>query len=332
MPFRKTGWIISIGALCLCVMTSGGSHSCIFAEAGQAVGIVGNNGSSKHFDVASVRQNTTDERSTSLFPLAAGDAFAQVHGHFRATHVLLLYYISFAYKLSSSQIADLEDHAPSLLNESYDIDARTDDVSASKDDMREMMKALLAERFKLSIHVETKGMPVYDLVVATPNRLGAQLRIHPAELPCAPDSLSDGGKGSESAFSVVSGGSFPRSCGGVAENLTPAKQGCRRAGGRSVGMPLLAKSLPRMGALELPVVDHTELKGVVDFILEWQPEQQYPVDMTGNRQNQPVPAPSESNCPSFEDALRTQLGLKLIKSKADVQMYVVDHVEHPTPN
>jgi uncharacterized protein (TIGR03435 family) len=48
----------------------------------------------------------------------------------------------------------------------YDIVAKTDKADASKDEVQAMMQALLADRFKLALHRETKELPVYEVAVA----------------------------------------------------------------------------------------------------------------------------------------------------------------------
>lgn len=278
------------------------------------------------FDVASVRQNkSVDGTSESLFPLGAGDAYANTGGRFRATNVALLFYISFAYKLGTSQQASLETQdSKGILWEKFDIDAKSDRSDPSKDDMRQMMQSLLAQRFNLRMHTEMRQGPVFALLLLKPEKTGPQLKPHPANEPCSPTSPAKA-TGSEPAFQAASHGALPQSCGGVAEYLKPSTAGYRRAGARNVGMGLLANTLPRMGDLGIPVVDKTGLAGTFDFILDWVPRPDI-----FSPSDQPV-APDTSG-PTFEDALQQQLGLKLIKQTASTEVWVLDHVELPTAN
>jgi hypothetical protein len=52
--------------------------------------------------------------------------------------------------------------------------------------MRLMMQSLLADRFKLAVHVESRQLPVYVLVLDKPGKLGPQLKPHPDDVPCPP--------------------------------------------------------------------------------------------------------------------------------------------------
>jgi uncharacterized protein (TIGR03435 family) len=69
------------------------------------------------------------------------------------------------------------------------------------------------------------------------------------------------------------------------------------------------------------MVDQTGLSGSFDFTLEYMPES-----------SGPQPAITDPQGPSFQQALREQLGLKLQSTKAPIQVLVIDHVEKPDPN
>jgi uncharacterized protein (TIGR03435 family) len=72
--------------------------------------------------------------------------------------------------------------------------------------------------------------------------------------------------------------------------------------------------------------DKTGITGTVDFVLEWTPE----------RRSSPQPSatsqPDVPSGPTFQQALREQLGLKLESEKGPLEIIVVDHVEHPSEN
>ena len=278
------------------------------------------------FDVASVRQNKSgDGQSGSLFPLGPGDAYAKTSGRFKATNLALLFYISFAYKFTASQQASLETQDPKgILWDKFDIDARSSRPDPSKDDMRQMMQSLLADRFKLRMHMESQNGPVFALILLKRDRTGPQLKPHPADEPCSATSPAKA-TGLEPAFQAANGGALPQSCGGVAEYLKPSTVGYRRAGGRNVGIDLLAKTLSRMGNLGIPVIDRTALAGTFDFILDWVPS----ADMSAPIDQEATPNPPG---PTFEDALQEQLGLKLTEQTAKTNVWVLDHVELPTAN
>jgi len=53
--------------------------------------------------------------------------------------------------------------------------------------MRLLMRALLSDRFKITVHEESKEVPVAALLVANEGKLGPQLQSHPAGLPYPTD-------------------------------------------------------------------------------------------------------------------------------------------------
>src|SRR3954469_5506478 len=101
------------------------------------------------FEVASVKADTTDRPATSRFPLGPGDAY--VSGTlFSATNFPLIAYIRFAFGRSQGEML----RAPSwVYDERFDIQGRATG-EPSKGDMRLLVRALLAERFKLTWHTE----------------------------------------------------------------------------------------------------------------------------------------------------------------------------------
>ena len=73
---------------------------------------------------------------------------------------------------------------------------------------------------------------------------------------------------------------------------------------------------------EIPVLDFTGLKGVYDLKLDWQEEHSAHADAGG-----------PPSAPGITEAVEEQLGLKLERRKAPVEILVVDHVEKtPTEN
>ena len=80
-------------------------------------------------------------------------------GNLHMRDVTLVYCIEWAYNVQEKQVA-----GPDLRSDRYDIQAKADGP-ASEDEMRLMMRQLLAERFKLSFHRETRVMRAYALTV-----------------------------------------------------------------------------------------------------------------------------------------------------------------------
>lgn len=295
-------------------------------------------GGRQSFDVASVREDKGDDRSSSNFSLDNGNAFwvvgkgdrlAPVGDLFSAKGQPLMRYISFAYKLSGTQelalrfdyYSGLGMHLPDWVkNHRYDIEARAPGA-ATKDQMRLMMQSLLADRFKLAVHWETREAPVFALVEDKPGRLGSQMRVHPLSDDCVTTDFPKEGGNAAAGQSTTLLAAVPIPCGMIAHLPTRAP-GSHRIGGRDVPLALLAPSLVMqtgLVTLPRPVIDRTELKGRYDFWLEWTPEDTSEVD-------------NHETGGTFRKALKEQLGLKLEPGKGQVQILVIDHVEQPSEN
>jgi uncharacterized protein (TIGR03435 family) len=131
------------------------------------------------FEVASIRPSAPGSFSPPNFPLSNDDAYKNVHGLFTADFPLQVY-IEFAYKVRLSpegreaMLAGL----PKWVNtESFTIRARAMG-EPTKDEMRRMMQALLADRFKLVVHYQTRVVPVLALTLDKPGKTGPNLRPH----------------------------------------------------------------------------------------------------------------------------------------------------------
>lgn len=255
-------------------------------------------GSKRAFEVASVKPDK-DVHIPPSFSLDAGDAFKSSGGRFLADFPLVVY-ITFSYKLwlTPEQTESMLAHLPKwVASERFTIDARTELANPTKDQMRMMMQSLLAERFHLQLHFETQTVPLLALTLIKPGRTGPNLRPHSEGPSCdAPDTKA-----------------FPPVCD---EHHLEFKDGHFITGSRHTTLELIAKSLPGLGKLGRPVVDHTGLTGRWDFKIEWTPD----------------PEKSDQQLPSFIEALREQLGVKLEAMNGPIRVLVIDHVERPTEN
>jgi uncharacterized protein (TIGR03435 family) len=295
------------------------------------------------FDVASVRQNKSDDRPSSTFSLANGNVYSTVNegdiftprgSYFAATNQPLWHYIAFAYNLSGTQelalrfnyFAGLSSKAPTWVTGGFDVSADRFDITTrsdgrpTKDQMRLMMQALLADRFKLMVHRETRHAPVFALVLTKPGKTGIALVQHPPSDTCAVEPRDEADASASNVPAPRSAlGELPRVCGVIAHLPTNA-MGHIRFGGRGVTLSLLASSLPTMtgmATIPRPVIDETGLNGTYDFALDWVPEFNTPPDASG---------------PNFREALKEQLGLKLEPQQGPVDILVIDRVDHPSAN
>jgi len=135
------------------------------------------------FDVASVKQNkrySWVRRPWSPNIDCGPIAQCGISGNrFTDDFASLADLIMDAYRVKRFQIAGLPDWGDSG-RDVYDIDATIEmDRTLTLDQARRMLQTLLADRFQLKLHHETKELPVYALVVA---RNGPKLK--PTEGPC----------------------------------------------------------------------------------------------------------------------------------------------------
>jgi uncharacterized protein (TIGR03435 family) len=272
------------------------------------------------FDVASVKQNRSSDPPTTNVLLGPGDIYSPNGGLLSATNYPLTSYIQFAYKLPANQMQSLFPQLPKwATTERFDIQARAQS-NPTKNQMRLMMQALLADRFKLAIHTESRQLPVFALVLVKLGKFGPQLRPHLDDPPCAPQLVVGSGD-------TVAGG-YPSACGGIIP-IEPSKDGDMRLAARNVTLALTASTLTGYGNLNRPVLDRTGLTGTFDFFFEYAPDR--PPGVAGAAPNTTNGA-SEPSGPTFLEALRDQLGLKLDSQTGPVDVVVLDHIEEPTEN
>jgi bla regulator protein blaR1 len=264
------------------------------------------------FEVAAVRLATRP--ALSNFPLA-GDVKPPGGRLFVALSLPI--YIAFAYKLQPSEgypaFAKLPRWATSDV---YEINAKAEG-NPTKDQMRLMMQSLLADRFKVKVHYESREGPALAMRLVRPGKLGPRLRPHSGGPPCPqPGFHAEGAKAA-----------LPLGCGGWRSGMWGAVS--RDATLRSLADQLYASAY-LTGDVDRPIVDETGLKGTFDFAVEWSP------DPARNRLALPgrpgATAPAESQGSTFQEALREQLGIKLISIKVPVRRLVIDHIERPSAN
>ena len=279
------------------------------------------------FDVASVKQDTTAPSPTTIssnIPLGPQDLFSPTGGLLSATNWPLFQYMIFAYKLTPNQVRDVQSQLPKWAsNDRFDIQARVSG-NPTKDQFRLMMQALLADRFKLALHFETKQVPVLEMVLDKPGKLGSHLQPHPGDAPC---STAPPAPGTAPGPPALIAGGFPEMCGAIVGGPSTGTPGRIRVGARNVPMAMLATSfsVPQMTGVDRPILDKTGLSGAFDFTLEFTPQINGPLPPGVNFQPDPTG-------PTFLEALKEQLGLKLDSKTGSVEVIVVDHVDHPSEN
>lgn len=268
------------------------------------------------FEVASVKPAKNFRLPN--FPLDIADAKTP-GGRLSGTFPLVLC-VAFAYKLMPGEVStQLPKSFPA---DSFDIEARAAG-NPTKDQMRLMMQSLLADRFKLKVHFETREGPVFALLLVRPGRTGPKLRPH-ADGPACPDSFEMDDTPNPPPRNANH--AFPATCG---VTRTRGTANGTLVGARDVTVEAFAEvAIHGLGSLtgeiDRPVVDKTGLKGRYDFMLELP---------GGTLSFSAAPGmPAGPNGTPFLDALRAQLGMKLVSSKGPIKELVIDHAEAPAGN
>jgi uncharacterized protein (TIGR03435 family) len=252
------------------------------------------------------------------------EAFTPTGGLLSATNWPLIQYMIFAYKIPGNQWQAVMSQLPKWANTNrYDIQAHAPG-NPTKDQFRLMVQALLADRFKLAIRYEVRQVPVMALALDKPGKLGPKLQPHPEDSLC---STLPSERGSAPGLPATVAGGFPEICGTVAA-LQPSAPGRLRAGARNMDMAVIAAGFPftpDVTGSNRPVLDKTGLAGKFDFVIEFAPQLNGPMSPGATIQ------PDESG-PTFLEALKEQLGLKLELQTNPVNVLVIDHVEQPSEN
>ena len=182
--------------------------------------------------------------------------------------------------------------------------------------LRQMVRALLVDRFKLRVHHEARDLPVYRLGMArSDGRLGSQL--HRTTADCAHLSEDSARPGQPS------GG---LTCGffGVSPSIDMAS-GHSNQSFRGMTMEGVASALK--GFLGRAVIDGTGLAGYFDGDFEFTAEIAIPPPPPG------VPNPyAGQTFPSIFSVLPQQLELKLDPTRGPVDVLVIDGAERPMPD
>jgi uncharacterized protein (TIGR03435 family) len=266
------------------------------------------------FEAASVRPGTQDfvlKGTDFLNP--ASDAAPPPGGLF-SWNVQLPWLINFAFDLRSSKARrEARQALPRWAQDDlFTIEARAEG-SPSRDDVRQMVRSLLEDRFHFAAHTEKREAQVYAIVVAKP---GLGLKSHAEGAPCTLSSS----QADENKYPHLSPSyeAVPAHCGIFGRELSPG--GEHRLEMLDVTMQQIADSLGL--GLPLLAVDKTGLAGRYDAVLDFGPD-----DVRPN-----ADSPDAIGLPPLPGALEKQLGLKLVKQNAQVDTFVIDHIERLSEN
>ena len=244
------------------------------------------------FEVASVRPNTSGAGGSGGINIQPG-------GRVTALNVPLLWLIESAYGLGHHQ---LEGGPAWMDTDRFDVIAKAETdiprpvAGGPPGPFHFMLRALLAERFKLAVHQEKRDLPIYELHLARADgALGKGLRR--SDFDCMTVEKTPDGRRRDRNDGRPTCGMFMR------------------------GAEITAHSIPFSRLVEViegnvhrPVVDRTNLRGLFDIDFAW------------------ASNPTDTSKPSIFTALQEQLGLKLVSARGPVDVLVVDRAERPTPD
>ena len=249
------------------------------------------------FDVVSVRetQQPADNPSWQM------GLISQPHSsQFQANGITPKVLIQSAYGFGAYAITG----APAWIDDSFWVvqaksDHSVDDQMAkltdeqAKMEKQHMMQALLADRFQLKVHWETKQASVYSLVIANP-KSGSKLK--PTKIETADPDIP--GSTVETKGADIQSRSDPHG-----HEMTV----------RHISATGIAALLSAM--LPANVQDKTGLADRYDFTLQYSYQSSDP-----------------DSFPTITTAIQEQLGLKLESTKGPVPVLVIDHIEKPSAN
>jgi uncharacterized protein (TIGR03435 family) len=195
-------------------------------------------------------------------------------------------------------------------NDPFTIQAKVDDLKAAELSKRSaadwfaqislMNQALLRDCFFMKIRSEQRELSVLRLLV---DEHGSKAREGLTNDTVARNDLQDASPQDVSSLVVT--------------------KGCVVA--RSISMAALAEALGTLEGIEQPVEDGTALAGKYNFELRWS-------SSDGKQQPCKAGKRSDQDYPGIFTALREQLGLRLVKSKALTDVFIVDRIGRPSPN
>lgn len=236
---------------------------------------------SPSFEAASIRPNNSGENFISVRLVPGGSV--------RARNATLEAVITTAWQIPDFELADVPSWVKS---ERWDIEAKGSGNAPPPDTLRKL-QSLLADRFHLRVHTETREMPIYALLIAKGG----------PKLPPAHEECFDPTAG------IPPPSPMARPCGGF--NRSP-NQLLGATDTTANLAQVLAKTLGRS------VIDKTGLAGSWDVTLKWTPDELAP--------------DTNNDTGSIFTALQEQLGLRLESQKGPVSVLVIDSAERASPN
>lgn len=269
----------------------------VLAAASAAAGFAQRQAAGPRFEVSSVKR-CQNAPKISGFRIAPGSL--------QAMCLPVKFMMQAAYAPSPDASVPISGGPAWLDTDPYDVEAKAGGNPSRDMMIGLMLRELLAERFKLRVHRESKEVPVYELRVA---KSGSKVQAF-REGSCA---TADPGK------TVAPSMKGPPVCGSMTMRLNAG----------NLVLDVHKRSLAEFSRqlhLDRPVIDKTGLDGLFDFHLEFASDGTtagfFPPGFT-------PPAPVDGAVSIFT-AIQEQLGLKLEPARGPGETIVIDNVERPS--
>jgi uncharacterized protein (TIGR03435 family) len=259
------------------------------------------------FEVASIKPSTPPPGGRGMNVGSRGGPGSADPTQINYSNMTLKLLIMNAYNVKNYQVT-----APDWTGvERFNIAAKVPE-GVSNEDLRAMLRNLLADRFQMKARLEKKEMQAFALVVAKGGvkmKPSEELPADAKALPLAPGPP----KLDKNGFPIVTGSGM----------IVETQNGRARVAAKQAAISQICNLIGNLFAR--PVVDETGLTGKYDYHLEFAPENAPP--------NAEGAAASGDPAPTLLMAIQDQLGLKLEAKKLPVDIVVVDHIEKtPTEN
>jgi uncharacterized protein (TIGR03435 family) len=200
-------------------------------------------------------------------------------------------------------------------NQKFTIVARPPENAPTTEQIRQMLRTLLEDRFALKAHRASHTGTVNELIVIKPGTTGPGLKTHDPSQACLQRGTAQPEQSATNTAPPFCGLDLQSSGGIFHVRMVDVTipEACTLFGG-------LAGVLGGRG-MDI-VIDATGLKGKWDIALDFLPERDGP----------PTDSASDLSAPSFTAALEKQLGLRLKKGAGQIEDLILDQITQPTPD
>jgi uncharacterized protein (TIGR03435 family) len=271
------------------------------------------------FDVAAIKPYRPAPGESQGIRISPG-------GRFSATGVSLKLLIALAYHLDAFQ---LEGADKWIATEEWTVEAESEGVGSIPkwappnlpEKIAERLRSLLEDRFALKMHRETRLLPVYSLTIS---QHGSKLVAVDPPGESAPGQ-SPSSDTARPAISQTKTG----------DHAPPPGQALAGPGGIIASAATMKQIIVLLGRLvDKPIIDNTHLSGNYNVKLQFDPESTPRVayGAPGNAGPGQGNTTESSSAPGLFAAIEEQMGLKLVSTKAPVEIMVVDSAQPPTAN